>query len=84
MTGSVAAQEQSRAEVDRLDSLKLAQIWFKLDETKRTIDNVVIPLGMYLELDDPELMIALETLSERIGKHFNKFKLVAEGRHLQR
>jgi len=35
---------------------------------------------MHLSIEDPELMQALENLSERIGKHFRRWRLVAEPR----
>jgi hypothetical protein len=60
------------------NSVKLAKLWTTLDEIKTQIDNTAVPLGAHLGLEDPELMIALETLSEKIDRHFKKFKLVAE------
>jgi hypothetical protein len=65
---------------DRESNLQLAKLWVALEEVQNKIDNVVIPLGMHLGLEDPELMQALENLSERIGKHFGRWRLVAERR----
>ena len=59
-------------------SIKLARLWTVLDEIKGTIDNTAVPLRSHLKLEDPELMQALESLSEKIDDHFKKFRLVAE------
>ena len=61
-------------------NIQLAMLWMALKDIQSRIDNEVIPLGMHLGLEDPELMQALETLSERIGKHFGRWRLVAEPR----
>lgn len=60
------------------ESIKLAGLWTSLGEIKTKLDNEVIPVGGYLGIDDPDLMIAMEELSEKIGNHFNRFQLVAE------
>lgn len=65
---------------DRESNLQLAMLWVALKDIQGRIDNEAIPLGMHLGLDDPELMQALETLSERIGIHFGRWRLVAEPR----
>jgi hypothetical protein len=39
---------------------------------------------MRVVMPDPELMQVLETLSERIGKHFGCWRLVAEPRKEKR
>lgn len=59
------------------DSLQLAKLWTTLEQIKTQIDNGAIPLGGHLGIEDPELMIALEELSDRIAKHFERFRLVA-------
>lgn len=64
--------------------LQLAKLWVALEEIRNKIDNEAIPLGVYLGLEDPELMQALETLSERIGKHFVNWRIVAEPRKNKR
>lgn len=60
------------------ESIKLANLWLSLSETKNKLDNEMIPISSYLGLEDPELMIAMEVLSEKIENHFKRFKLVAE------
>jgi hypothetical protein len=65
---------------DRESNLQLAMLWVALKDIQGRIDNEAIPLGMHLGLEDPELMQALETLSERIRKHFGRWRLVAERR----
>ncbi len=60
------------------ESLKLAKLWTSLGDVKNKLDNEMIPVGGYLGIDDPDLMIAMEELSEKIGNHFNRFQLVAE------
>ena len=65
---------------DRESNLQLAMLWVALKDIQSKIDNEAIPLGMRLSIEDPELMQALETLSERIGKHFGRWRLVAEPR----
>jgi hypothetical protein len=59
------------------DSLQLAQLWIELKRVKDTLDNTVIPVSGHLGLDDTELMIAMENLSEKIESHFHRFKLAA-------
>ena len=66
--------------VDRESNLQLAMLWIALKDIQGRIDNEAIPLGMHLGIDDPELMQALKTLSERIGIHFTRWRLVAEPR----
>ena len=61
----------------REDSIQLARLWMSLNELKSRLDNEIIPLGSHLALEDPELMIALETLSERIQYHFDRYRLQA-------
>ena len=65
---------------DRESNLQLAKLWVILEEIRNRIDNEAVPLGMHLSIEDPELMQALENLSERIGKHFGRWRLVAERR----
>ena len=65
---------------ERESNFQLAMLWVTLKDIQSRIDNEAIPLGMHLGLEDPELMQALETLSERIGTHFGRWRLVAEPR----
>ncbi len=60
------------------DSIKLAQVWLELQAIKDKLDNEILPIGGHLGIDDPELMIAMEELSEKIENHFNTFRLIAE------
>jgi hypothetical protein len=60
------------------DSVKVAKLWVELGEIKNKLDNEMIPVGSYLSIDNPELMIAMENLSEAIGSHFEKFRLKNE------
>ena len=60
------------------ESIKLAELWVSLGEMKTQLDNEIIPVGSHLGIDDPELLMAMERLSEQIGNHFNRFRLVAE------
>jgi hypothetical protein len=66
------------------NSLKLVKLWGTLEHIKSEIDNVAIPLGTHLSLEDPPLMIALEEVSQRISEHFERYKLVAEVRRKKR
>jgi hypothetical protein len=59
------------------NSLKLVKLWGTLERVKSEIDNVAVPLGTHLSLEDPQLMIAMEELSRRITEHFERYKLVA-------
>jgi hypothetical protein len=59
------------------DSIKLAQLWTGLNVVKDQFDNEIIPIGSYLSIEDPELMIALEELSAKLQNHFDRFRLVA-------
>ncbi len=65
------------------DSIKLAQVWLELRNIKDKLDNEVLPVGGHLGIDDPELMIAMEELSKKIGNHFDKFRLVAEAQKVK-
>lgn len=58
-------------------NLQLARLWVALSDIRNKIDNEVIPLGIHLGIEDPELMHALEILSERIKDHFGRMSLVA-------
>ncbi len=60
------------------ESIKLAKLWMSLGEIKTKLDNEIIPVSGHLGIADPELMIAMEELSEKIGNHFNRFQLIAE------
>lgn len=62
------------------NSLALARLWVALNETKDNINNTILPLGAHVEIDDPELIDALEQTAALIERHFGKFKLVAEPR----
>ena len=64
-------------------SIHLAKLWLTLDSLKDQIDNVAVPLGSHLSLDDPELMLALEELSAKITAHFQQFRLVAQARRFE-
>jgi hypothetical protein len=65
-------------------SVQLARLWMTLYEVKGQLDNVAVPLASHLSLNDPELMTAMEELSERIAAHFEQFSLVAEARRKKR
>jgi hypothetical protein len=58
-------------------SIQLARWWVAIADVQARIDNEVIPVGTHLGIEDPDLMEALETLSERIKTHFVQFKLQA-------
>ncbi len=62
------------------DSQQLATLWVELGEVQQKIRDRILPLGERLSIEDPELMIALEELNEKIDRHFYRFKLVAEAR----
>lgn len=62
------------------NSIQLSKLWVCLKEMKDNLDNTILPLGGYLGIEDPELMIAMEELSEKIQKHFDRFRLVAEAK----
>jgi len=61
-------------------SIQLARLWATLGDVRGRIDNEVVPLGVHLGLEDPDLMLALATLSERIREHFAHWCLIAERR----
>ncbi len=63
--------------------MKLAKLWMTLNEIKEQLDNVAIPLGIHLGLDDPDLIIAMEELSTKINVHSDKFSLIAQARRLE-
>lgn len=60
------------------ESIKLANLWMSLGEIKNQFDNEIIPISSHLGIEDPDLMIAMEELSDKIGNHFNRFRLIAE------
>jgi len=60
------------------DSIKLAKFWAELKSLKDQLDNEIIPVGNYLRVDDPDLLISLEATSATIQNYFEQFKLVAE------
>ena len=61
-------------------SVQLARLWVALGDIRSRVDNEIIPLGMHLELEDPELMQALEAVNERILEYFGHWRLIAERR----
>ena len=61
----------------RPQSIQLARLWIALVEVQARIDNEIVPVGTHLGIEDPELMIALETLSDKIKSHFDRFSLQA-------
>lgn len=65
-------------------NIQLAKLWVALSDLRSKIDNEAIPLGVHLDIKDLELMQALENLSERIGKHFLNWRIVAEPRKNKR
>ncbi len=65
---------------ERESNFQLAMLWVTIKDIQSRIDNEAIPLGTHLGLEDPELMQALDSLSERIGIHFTCWRLVAEPR----
>jgi hypothetical protein len=58
------------------NSIKLANLWVQLHGLKEKLDNEIIPVGNYLGVEDPELMIALEECSLKIQNHFERFRMV--------
>lgn len=78
----VAARANAKVECSPLSEnpVALATLWVTLESVRRQLDNVALPLGSYLSLDEPELMAVMEELSAKIGSHFEKFRLVAERR----
>ena len=61
----------------RHQSIQLARLWTSLAEVQARINNELIPVGVHLGIDDPDLMVALETLSEKIKTHFDRHRLQA-------
>lgn len=57
--------------------VQLARLWLILNDIQGKIDNEALPLSVHLGLEDPELVQALETLSEQISRHFEQWRLVA-------
>jgi hypothetical protein len=66
------------------ESLQLAKLWATLERIKGEIDNVAVPLGSHLGLEDPKLMITLEELLRHITAHFERFRLMAVVRRTER
>lgn len=60
--------------------LNVARNWLAMSEIKRQIDLEIVPVAINLGIEDPRLFAALEELSEAIGAHFERFRLVAETR----
>ncbi len=56
-------------------SIPLARWWITLAELEARIKNEIVPIGLHLGVEDPDLMSALETLPEKIKTHFDHFKL---------
>ena len=57
-------------------SLQLARWWTAIADVQARIDNELVPVG-HLGIEDPDLMEALENLSERIKTHFDRYRLQA-------
>ncbi len=52
------------------DSIKLARLWTGLKEVKDRLDNEIIPVGSYLGIEDPNLMITLGRLFKKLFRYF--------------
>lgn len=61
----------------RHQSIQLARLWTSLAEVQARIDSEIIPVGVHLGIEDHDLMVALETLSEKIKTHFDRHRLRA-------
>ena len=61
----------------RHQSIQLARWWTAIADVRARIDNEIVPVGTHLGIEDPVLMEAFETLSEKIKTHFEQFKLQA-------
>lgn len=61
----------------KYQSIQLARWWTAIADVQAQINNELIPVGIHLGIDDPDLMEALETLSEKIKTHLDQFKLQA-------
>jgi len=61
----------------RYQSIQLARWWTAVADVRARIDNEIVPVGTHLGIEDPDLMEALERVSERIQSHFDQFKLQA-------
>lgn len=61
----------------REQSIQLARWWVAIADVKTRIDNEIVPVGTHLVIEDPDLMDALETLSERIKTHLDRHRLQA-------
>ena len=59
------------------NSIKLGEFWIALNQLKIKIDNELIPVAGYLDVDDYELIDAMQILSDNIKNHFNRFELNA-------
>lgn len=60
------------------NSITLAKLWIDLKIVKDKIDNEIIPIGGYLGIESPELMVALEELSAKIEEYYKQFRLRTE------
>lgn len=60
------------------NSIKLAKLWVELEAVKTKLDNELIPVSGYLDVDDDELKDSMMQLSKAIEAHLNQFKLTAE------
>ncbi len=61
----------------RHQSIQLARLWTALADVQARIDREIIPVGTHLGIEDPDLMAALENLSEKIKTHFDQHRLQA-------
>ena len=77
---SVRANAEGENSPPNENPTALANLWVTLEGVRGKLDNVAIPLGIRLRLEDPDLTAAMEELSARISSHFEKFRLVAERR----
>lgn len=78
--GKFTSEQEVRIVLRPESNTQLARLWVALSDVRDKIDNEVIPLGTHLGLEDTELMQALETLSDRTGNHFARWRLIAETR----
>lgn len=63
--------------MNQYKSLNLAALWNGLEKIRREIINDLLPIANHLAIEDPELMVVMEVMVEKIDKHFETFRLQA-------
>ena len=63
------------------ESIQLAWLWTTLADVQAKINNELVPVAVHLGIKEPDLLVALDTLSTSIKAHLDRHMLQAVPRN---